>query len=196
MADIKAKLPVANDGIYDLADNPIPSTAGVIGSSRAATIDETTMNQRVTATPGDNDKIAMDVAISDSSGNHITENNPLPVYQAESPGAEVDEYDEAVDVVKDNSANHDYTVTAAKTMKLIEMVGSASGLAKFELQVETAAASGTFNTVATRFNSVSNPQARAKYKLSVAAGVIVRVVKTNLDNRDMSIYSEIKGVEL
>lgn len=187
---------IQSNGDYDATNNKRPSSQGMIASDRDASPSETTMNKRPTAVSGDDDKVAMDVAISDSQGNRIDENNPLAVYQAESPADEVDEYDEAADIAKDASANHDYTVTALKTFKSIEFVGSSAGLAKFELQIETGVGAGTYTTVATRFNSVSNPQARGKYKKSVPAGIIVRVVKTNLDNQATDLYSEIKGLEI
>jgi hypothetical protein len=196
MADINAKQPVLNDGIYDVSENPVPSSAGLISSSRSASIDETTMDQRITATPGDNDKIAMDVAISDSDGNKIDESNPLAVYNAESPGTEVDDYDEAVDIAKDASSNHDYTVSSSVSFKGLEVFFSGSGLMKGELQIETAPAAGTFTTVAVGFNSVSTPNSVLTYKKAVPADVIVRLVKTNLDNQAQSLYSQIKGLEI
>lgn len=185
-----------SNGDYDATTNKRPSSQGLIVSDRDASPSETTMNKRPTAVSGDNDKVAQDVAISDSDGNHIGEDNPLPVYMAESPADEIDEYDVSSALAKGASANHDYTVTALKSLKKVEAEGSASGLAKFEFQVETGPAAGTFNTVMTKFNSAANPNVMFKYKKTVAAGVIVRMVKTNLDNQAQDIYSQIRGDEI
>ena len=82
---------VQSNGKYDAASNKRPSSQGLIASDRSAAPGEATMNLRPTAVSGDDDKVAMDVALSDSQGNRIDENNPLAVYQAESPADEVDE---------------------------------------------------------------------------------------------------------
>ena len=189
-----------SNGDYDVANNKRPSSQGLIASDRDASPSESTMNQRPTAVAGDNDKIALDVAISDSSGNHFSETNPLPTYQAESPFDEIDDFDEAVDVVKASSANHDYTVSVAKTLKHLEAEASASGKARFELQVETAAASGVFDTIMVKFNSTAKPNVDFKYAKTVATGVIIRVVKKNLDGQNpasvQSLYSQIRGKEI
>ncbi len=185
-----------SNGDYDAATNKRPSSQGLIASDRAAAPDETTMNKRPTAVAGDDDKVAMDVAISDSQGNAITEANPLPVYAAESPGDEIDDFNDADAVAKDATANHDYTVTALKTFKAIGIPCSASGKARFELQIEDGVGAGTFTGVAVGFNSTANPNLVLEYKKSVAAGIIIRVAKTNLDNQAQSLYSQIQGVEL
>ena len=188
------------NGDYDAANNKRPSSQGIIVSDRDASPSETTMNKRPTAVAGDNDKVAIDVAISDSDGNHFSETNPLPTYQAESPFDEIDDFDEAVDVVKASSADHDYTVSAGKTLKHLEAEASASGKARFELQVETAALAGTFDTVMVKFNSTAKPNVEFKYAKTVATGVIVRIVKKNLDGQNpasvQSLYSQIRGKEI
>ena len=187
---------IQSNGDYDASTNKRPSSQGLIVSDRDASPSETTMNKRPTAVAGEADTICLDIALHDGAGQRYDEDNPLAVYQAESPADEVDEYDEGVDIATDATSNHDYTVTALKTMKSIEAVGAASGEAKFELQIETAVAAGTYTTVCTRFNSVASPNVEMKYKKGVAAGIKVRVAKTNLDNQSQSLYSEIKGLEI
>lgn len=187
-----------SNGDYDATTNKRPSSQGLVTSDRAATPSETTMNKRptsVASTDGDN-ATAQDVAMRDSQGNHIDEENPLAVYVAESPADEVDEFEEAVDIIKAASDDHDYTVTAGKDLKSIEATGSASGKAKFELKVETGPATGTYTTVAVKFNSTANPNVEMKYAKKVAAGIKVRVTKTNLDNQPQSLYSQIRGLEI
>lgn len=186
---------VQSNGDYDATTNKRPSSQGLITSDRNATPSETTMNQRPTAVSGDNDKVAIDVAISDSDGNHFSASNPLPVYQAESPATEVEDYNEAVDVAKDASSNHDYTVSGGVSLSKIKAFGSGSGLARFELQIETGVGAGTFDTAMVKFNSTASPNVEFSYAKEVAGGVVVRLVKTNLDNQPQSLYSQIQGSE-
>jgi len=187
---------VQSNGDYDATNNKRPSSQGLIVSDRSASPDETTMNKRPTAVVGNDDKVAVDVAISDSSGNRIDENNPLPVYVSDDPATEIEDYDVAVNVAKDASANHDYTTTSE--FRALNVEGSSAGLAKFELQVETAPSAGTFNTVMVKFNSVSNPNVVFAHKSpkAVASGLIIRLVKTNLDNQSTDLYSLINGKEV
>jgi hypothetical protein len=197
MSDWKGfKHRVKIDGDYDGVDNKDPSSSGLIASDRAAVKDKTTMNKRPSAVDGQDDVTALDVAIRHSDGDRISEEQPLPVYQTESPGDEIDDYDNAAAVAEDASANHDYTVSAAKTLKEVKASGSSTGFAAFELQVETAAASGVFNTVMKKFNSVSNPNVEFSYKKRVETGVIVRLVKTNCDDDDTDLHSQIQGIEV
>lgn len=183
------------NGDYDAALNKRPSSQGLIASDRDAAPSETTMNRRPTAVAGNDDKTAMDVAISDSSGNRIDENNPLAIYMAESPADEVDVYDDA-EVAVDATENHDYVVTAAKDLKSIEVRCSSSGDAKFVLQIEDGVAAGTYTDVATSFTSKHKQDALITYKKKVAAGVTVRVAKRNDDNKAQSLYSQIQGLEI
>lgn len=187
-----------SNGDYDATTNKRPSSQGLIVSDRDASPSESTMNKRPTAVSGDSDKVALDVAISLSNGNNITEDSPLPVYVTESVGDEIVDFDEAVDIVKNSTSNHDYTVSALKELRFLNIEASASGKAKFELQVETAASSGVFTTIGVQFNSTSNPNVKFNVKrpATIATGVVVRLVKTNLDNQAQSIYSTINGVEI
>ena len=187
-----------SNGDYDATTNKRPSSQGLIVSDRDASPSESTMNKRPTAVSGDSDKVALDVAISLSNGNNISEDSPLPVYVTESVGDEVVDFNEAVDIVKNSTSNHDYTVSALKELRFLNVEASASGKAKFELQVETAASSGVFNTIGVQFNSTSNPNVKFNVKrpATIVTGVVVRLVKTNLDNQAQSIYSTINGVEI
>lgn len=184
------------DGEYNAVDNTRPSTSSPVAHTRGATIDETSQGKRVTAVEGDDDKIAMDVAMQDSQGNHIDEENPLAVYMAESPAIEVEDFDHAVDTAKNASTNHDYTVMAPNQLKNVIVRGSSSAAAKFELQIETAVAAGTFDTVDVAFNSVANPNIELGFTQKVDTGVIVRVVKSNYDNKASDIYTRIFGLEI
>lgn len=142
------------------------------------------------------------IRLFDEDNVPYTANNPVPVTLEESEGDEIHDPNEAVDVTKRvgetvTSANHDYTVSAGQVFQLEKVLFSASGRMKCEVQVETGVAADTYNTVAVGFNSTSNPSDAIDLKrpLKVAAGVRVRVVVSNLDNDDQSLYSTIIGLE-
>lgn len=185
-----------SNGDYDAVTNKRPSSQGLIASDRSATIDETTMNQRPTAVAGESNSICLDISLHDQNGQAYDADNPLYVVNTDDPGAEIEDYDQAVAIAKNASANHDYTTTSEFRSLNVEL--SASGKARFELQVETAPTSGTFNTVMVKFNSTSNPNCEIKLKKpkAIANGSIIRVVKTNLDNQAQDLYSVINGVEV
>ncbi len=142
------------------------------------------------------------VRLFDEDNTAYTENNPLPVSIEESEGDEIHNYDEAVDVAKRvgntvTSENHDYTVSVGKTLLLEKLLASGSGRFKAELQVEDGVASDSWDTKAVLFSSTASPSQEADLKrsISVPTGVRVRVIKSNLDNDDQSLYSTIIGVE-
>jgi hypothetical protein len=135
--------------------------------------------------------------ISDATGAAFSNTNPLPVSLSPSAGDEVNDYKLAAAVAGGASDNHDYTVTAATTLNLMQVVGSGSGKAKMEVKVETGVATNTFTTYATFFNSTSDPNMEWKLSapIAVAAGVRVRVTMTNRDNQSQDLYSTISGIE-
>lgn len=195
MADVNGKMPTKEDGIYSLVNNE-PSSAGIVASSRSAAIDETTMDKRPTAVAGDDDKIALDVAISLGDGSGVDVDNPIPVFVTDSPGSEIEDYDVQTLLKNGGSGNHDYVTTSE--LRGLNVEGSSAGLAKFELQVETGVAAGTYNTIMAKFNSVSAPNVEFAHKFPkpVASGITIRLIKTNLDNNDTDVYSLINGVEV
>lgn len=186
------------NGKYDAALNKRPSSQGLIVSDRNAAPGEATMNLRPTAVAGEDDSVAQDVALRHSNGDSITPANPLSVSIEDSLGDEISDPATGANVVKDGTSTHNYTVTALKEFRDLSVECSSSGLAKFELSVETAPASGIFTRVDTKFNSVADPNVRLGLKRPrpVDAGVIIRVVKTNLDNGATDLYSTINGLEV
>lgn len=187
-----------SNGQYDATNNKRPSSQGLIASERSAAPDETTMTQRATAIAGEDDTVNLDVAIKHSNGDRIDANNPLPVYNADNPGAEVEDPSVSSAVAKDATSNHDYPVTASTELRKVSAECSASGLAKFELLIEDGVGAGTYTRMDTKFNSAANPNVVLGVKIPapVAAGVNVRVAKTNLDNQAQDLYSTINGVEV
>jgi len=188
---------VQSNGDYDVTNNKRPSSQGLIVSDRSASTDETTMNKRPTAVLGNDDKVAIDFAISDSSGNRIDEENPLAVFLAENPGDEITDFDQSAAVASDASTNHDYVVSAGLAFKNLNISATSTGYAKFELQIEDGVGVGTYTTKQVLFNSPSNSNVSFDLKKpqSFLAGVTIRLIKTNLDNKAQDLYSTINGIE-
>ena len=115
------------------------------------------------------------------------------------PGAsatEVNDYNTSAAVASSASTSHDYTVTALKTLKIFEIFASASGRIKVEVIVDP---TGTPSPEYVAFNSTANPNIRIPVGglLEVAAGLVVRIVITNLENKDsQDVYSTLLGHEL
>lgn len=186
------------DGIYDATLNKDPSNAGLIAHTRDATPADSQQTERITSVQDSGGTVrALDVSLHDEDGEPYGSGNPLPVIFEESEGDEIHDYDPATSVAKGGTSNHDYTVSAGVEMLLKTIHGSASGKAKWEIQVETGAGAGTFDTVGVFFNSTADPNKRFQFNVPVVvpAGVIIRVIKTNRDNQPQDIYSTVEGVE-
>lgn len=186
------------DGVYNVATNTKPGNVGIIAHTRSASPGDATQNKRVTSVTGSSNREALDVAITDENGAPFTASNPLPVTSVDSEGTEVNNYNTAAALAAAGTSNHDYTVTAATTLKLSQIWATASGKLKITVQVETGVASGTFNTVFVAFNSTANPniQLPINEHITVAAGVRVRVIRQNNDNQAQDVYSTISGHEI
>jgi hypothetical protein len=184
------------DGVYNATTNTIPGNVGVIASVRDASPSSTTQTQRLTAVTNGTKRL-LDIALHDENGAVFSASNPLPVTSVDSEGTEVNNYNTAAAVASAASSNHDYTVTALNTLKLTQVWATASSKLKIQVQIETGVASGVFNTVFVGFNSTANPniQVPINEHIAVAAGVRVRVIRTNLDNQAQDVYSTISGHE-
>lgn len=134
--------------------------------------------------------------ISDATGTAFSPTNPLPVV-FEVGGSGVCDYKDASSIASGASDNHDYTVTAGKTLYLNMVQASASGKAKMVLQVETGVASGVFTTKGAQFNSTATADMSfyIPSPIVVAAGVRVRVIMSNRDLLSEDLYSSIIGSE-
>lgn len=136
--------------------------------------------------------------LKDATGTAFSVANPLPVLITSSqPGTEINDYNTAAAVAASATSNHDYTVTALTTLLLSQIEASASGKMKIEVSVETGVGTGTFTSKFVQFNSTANPNMHIELtqKITVAAGVKVRVARTNLDNQAQDVYSTICGTE-
>jgi hypothetical protein len=114
------------------------------------------------------------------------------------PGTPVNDYNTAAAVAANATSTHDYTVTAAKTLTFNQIEASGSGKMKIQVSVETGVASGVFTTRFVQFSSTAqtNMSIHLDNPISVAAGVRVRVIRTNRDNQAQDLYSTICGYEL
>lgn len=187
------------DGDYDATNNTKPDSSGTIVHDRNATPDETHQNVRATGITSGTVH-AQDIALHDEAGNPYSGTNPLPVTFEQSEGLEIHDYDQAVNTAADASTNHDYSVADTKVFLLREVLCSASGKARFELQVGDGGAVEVFSTIAVVFNSTANPNSPIVFTDPVvvtgtANTTTVRIIKTNLDNQPQDVYSTIVGVE-
>jgi hypothetical protein len=188
------------DGDYDATNNKKPASVGMVAHDRNAAVDDTHQNKRLTAVAGADDTICLDVAIRDEAGQPYSGTNPMPVTFEQSEGTEIHDFDQAVAIVKDATSNHDYSVADGVVMQLKEILCSASGKARFELQIGDGAASEAFATKAVVFNSTANPNCPIVFTdpiivTGTANTTTIRVIKTNLDNQNQDLYSTIVGVE-
>lgn len=129
----------------------------------------------------------------------INADGSINVSLASTPaGDEINDYNTASGIAANASSNHDYTVSAGKTFYLKQIEASGSGKMKIEVRIETSAGSGTFNTRFVQFNSTATPNMgiHLDAPITVAAGVKVRVVRTNRDGAGQDVYSTISGQEV
>ena len=125
----------------------------------------------------------------------VNADGSINVVPQEDAGLEIVNYDTTAAVAGGASDNHDWT--AVGTAKLYQVYASASGKMKIQIQIETGAATNTFNTIAVAFNSTSDPimnVALSKYA-AVPSGARVRVIRTNRDNQAQDVYSTIVAIQ-
>lgn len=172
-------------GDADVANgNPVP----VSDAGGSLTVDATDLDIRdLTAV---SDSVA--AHLFDEAGAAFSLTNPLPVeVVSDASGVEVVDYQTSAAVAKDASVNHDYTVTATKTLLVAGLWVSGSGKLKAQLLVN-----GVVKYVG--FNSTANPNIDIPiYKiLKGLTTEVVRVTLTNLDNQAQDLYSTLSGLEV
>tara|TARA_R110000868_G_scaffold272607_1_gene531836 strand:- start:5294 stop:6082 length:789 start_codon:yes stop_codon:yes gene_type:complete len=192
-----AKLPIAqgatlgaNTGVMDMGS--VSTAAPTYTTGQISPLSLTTAGALRVDTSGSTSTVNIQV-----DGAAVSKTNAMPVYLTDSPGTEVNDYNTAAAVAAAGTSNHDYTVTAARTLRLAQIIGSASGRMKMEVQFETGAATGVFNTKFVQFNSTSFPNMVLPINelITVAAGVRVRIIRTNLDKSAADLYTTICGHE-
>lgn len=125
----------------------------------------------------------------------INSDGSINVIVQEDVGTEVVDYDTAAAVASGATSNHDQVFTNGG--RLYSVLATASEKLKIEVQIETGAATGVFNTVVVGFNSTATPDIErtlAKYAV-IPVGARVRVIRTNRGNVAQDVYSTIIGIE-
>lgn len=176
----------------DLAAEGVTGAAVPFDSVQVAGSDGTNLRTLKTGTDG---RLVVDIQ---NAAGEFTITNPLPVTIEASPGTHINDYKDASSIAAAGTDNHDYTVTAGKTLYLTQVESSGSGKAKMLLQIETGVATGVFTPKFAQFNSTatSDMQLTLTQSIIVAAGVRVRVTMTNRDNQAQDLYSTICGTEI
>lgn len=185
------------DGVYNVSTNTQPANVGLVAHVRAASPLDSDQSERLTAI--NNGTVhALDIALHDESGIPYSNSNPMPVVVLESEGVELNNFQTTASVAASTSTDHDYTVTALKTLQLTQVHGAASGRAKFELKVESGVGTNTFNNKFVFFNSTASPNVDLTLNdpIAVGAGVRVRITITNRDNQAQDVYSTLSGHEI
>lgn len=200
LSELGAVIP---DGAYDGTNNTDPGNIGLVGMVRNASPADSQQTDRLTSkASAAGDVRALDVNVR-LEGEEITPSNPLPVTVLDdSQGDEVHDYDEAVDIAADGTANHDYSVADSDVFLVEQILCDASGRYKLELQIGDGAVSEAFTTKAVWFGKEDSSQVDVTLRRPIAVtGTVntttVRLVKTNRDDDDaQSVYSTIIGTTL
>lgn len=187
---------VTPDGVYNAANNTKPGNLGNIVSTRNATPGDTTQTIRVTGVQGTTEttKWSMDVSIHDDNGNAWSTSNPMPVTVVDPALIQTDVFQsvDALAIAANSSSNMDYTITSGKTSHLYQVDCSASGRARFELQVSSDGV--TFTRIMVKYNSTAEPNVtfnfggRSKAQAAGTGGKF-RVVALNLDHAAFDAHS-------
>lgn len=184
------------DGFYNVSNNSIPSSSALVAHTRAASPASTDQIQRITAITSSTVH-ALDISLHDELGNAYSESNPLHVTFSED-GTSVNDYNTSAALAAAGTSNHDYTVTAGKTLHLSQIYASASGKLKIEVQIESGVATNVFASKFVGFNSTAetNILIPVGENIFIAAGVRVRIIRTNKDKQAEDVYSTISGHEV
>lgn len=124
----------------------------------------------------------------------VNTDGSINVVVQEDVGTEVVDYDTAAAVAAGASSNHDQVFASAS--KLYQVLASASGKMRIEVQIETGASTNVFNTIAVAFNSTASPNidlTLSKYA-AIPSGARVRIIRRNADNQAQDLYSTIIGI--
>lgn len=124
----------------------------------------------------------------------VNTDGSINVVVKEDAGTEVVNFNTAASIAAGASSNHDLVFASASM--LYQILASASGKLKIEVQVETGSASGVFNTICVAFNSTATPNIDIDLRkyAAIPAGARVRVIRTNKDNQAQDLYSTIIGI--
>ena len=134
--------------------------------------------------------------LADGSGNDFgTIPNPINVAITNNVlGDGIVDKNEAIDLASDASATHAYSISAAKTGRLLAIHVSGSGKLKVEVKYGP---TGLTISKYIDFNSTSNPKIEWVIRSEVLLNATddIEVIVTNRDNQAQSIYSTIELTE-
>lgn len=169
MSDFKASLPVKTEAV-DGSDFQLQIADGAGGGDLAG-VDS-------------NKDLCTKAKLTDSAGTPIDGSNPLPVITE--LGACNEDYNTVAAVAAAATSDHDFAPGVAG--KVVGLIVSASGCAKWELQTGVAASETTkavfFTTAAEPSKCISLPCG-----FTVGAGDNVKLIRTNRDESAMDVYS-------
>lgn len=174
-------------GDVDVSDmNPVP----VSDAGGSLTVDATDLDIRALTDAEDK------VAIGDGSNTlAINSDGSINVVPQEAPGDEITNFDVASNIAGGAVSEHTHTVQ--DDAKLFQILASASGKMKIEVQIETGAGTGVFDTIAVAFNSTANPNIDLAFKnhIFVENGAIIKIVRTNKEVTAQDMFSTICVIE-
>lgn len=184
------------DGLYDVANNTTPASAGITAQTRNAAYAASRQNLAPTAKRGstDTDQVSLDISLHDEDGNKYSTTNPLPVaISNDEAGTPVHSYAETAAAIAPGASQQiDYTV-AGTALTLKRITASASGLVKMEIFTGTAAATQRY----TFFNSEANRNILLDIPKNfvVAVGDVVRVKFTSMEPTGTTAFTGYATVE-
>lgn len=128
----------------------------------------------------------------DSGAAFGIESNPVYVTTTDNPQDEIHDFNQAVAIAKDASADHSYSPTAGAKIRRVHL--AATGFAKFEISFGV---TGAEVLKYVYFNSTAQPSVDVTFDspITLAATDSIVVTKTNLDNQAQDLYSTINGDE-
>jgi len=190
-------------GDYQVDDNSEPNSSGVVAGVRSASNLSTDQTEHITSIEDSGGTVrALDLSLHDEDGEAYTSANPLPVTIDSTDGTAVHDFNTAAAVVSDATSNHDLSVANGDTFLLQQVIMSASGRHKAELQIGDGGAVEVFATLAVKFGSEATHSAeiilaQPKEVVGTVNTTTVRVIRTNRDDDDaQDLYSTIIGVTL
>lgn len=133
------------------------------------------------------------------AGADVSNANPVPVVLSSTvSGTSVNKYNTTSALAAAASVNHDYSVTATKTMNVRKFWISGSGKIKAECQISPDGT--TFTSYWVGFNSTSDPNISIDLDTleisDTGTGAKIRIIVTNKDLLAQDVYSTISGTEV
>ena len=193
VSSVGGTVAVTQSGVWNIGTvASITADVNIADGGNSITVDAVALDIRTITKATDSIQISKDTAVN-------SETNPIYVYQTNSvvSGNEVHDYDVAVAVASDATANHDYTVTGG-TFLLKEVIISGSGNVKAEIQVGPLASLATKAVVflTGRQGDTKVVEFNPPIEVPVTGTGTVRIIKTNRQGAATDLYSTIIGSDV